>query len=483
MTRRTSSPPRRTRPIAAATSPPTKVILFDKNGNRTMTGDSTGSANLITSDGTFNYTHDADGNQTVRTRISNSYATDYKTTYSWDYRNRLTDVEYFDNNGVLTKHVHYVFDVFDHLLATETDTTGGGSYNQIERYVLDVSPEIPMAGVPGTDLAQPALQCDGGNNLKIRYLAAVDRIFAEGAVPSPTQADTTPWGLVDNLGSERYVIDNSSNVEDQLVYNSFGVVSYESNPSIHHFAGYAGGHVDPNTGLVMFYHRPYEPATGHWLTPDPEGFAAGDHNLERYAGNQPTDEIDPSGLAGGPPAPSPAYQYAQTAAANMGAFQQQNPGGRPNAVTAQIHLQDGQDWATYKQRLKAAVAESTFLKQTATSAVDANDPLWASTFSINSADFLYTQDQRVTVEYSHDAFKNELKMTTFQAALMSNNVTIADEQNVIKVGAGITMTWKEIMGNQNFSGSIGLQNNQLNTLQGLLDMNAYQSWLKLQKVW
>src|SRR5487761_1367617 len=135
MTRRTSSPPRRTRPIAAATSPPTKVILFDKNGNRTMTGYSTGSANLLTSDGTINYTHDADGNQTVRTRISNSYATDYRTTYAWDYRNRLTDVQSYDNNGVLTKHVHYVYDVFNSLIVTQVDSTGSGSYNITQRYV------------------------------------------------------------------------------------------------------------------------------------------------------------------------------------------------------------------------------------------------------------------------------------------------------------------------------------------------------------
>ena len=36
---------------------------------------------------------------------------------------------------MLTKHVHYVYDVFDHLLATEADTTGGGSYNVIQRYI------------------------------------------------------------------------------------------------------------------------------------------------------------------------------------------------------------------------------------------------------------------------------------------------------------------------------------------------------------
>src|SRR5487761_760419 len=474
MTRRTSSPPRRTRPIAAATSPPTKVILFDKNGNRTMTGYSTGSANLITSDGTFNYTHDADGNQTVRTRISNSYATDYKTTYSWDYRNRLTDVEYFDNNGVLTKHVHYVFDVFDHLLATEADTTGGGSYNQIERYVLDVAPEIPMAGVPGMALAQPSLEFDGDNNLKIRYLAAVDRIFAEGAVPSPTQADTTTWGLVDNLGSERYVIDNSSNVEDQLVYDSFGVVSYESNPSIHHFAGYAGGHVDPNTGLVLFYHRPYEPATGHWLTPDPAGFAAGDSNLERYVGNRVTVQVDPLGLA--PPQQiSPANQFGQQAdaAAKMGLLQQQSQGGTPQGVLDSFLAKNVQTVAQANQQLKAAVAEATFAEQTATAAIQANDLVQATTFGIKSADYLWTAGQFLSVDYDHNMLENKIKMIARQASFYNFNVTLADEQNVLKVGAGITMNFNEVLGIQNFGAKIGLQFNEINKIHGLLDMDDF----------
>jgi YD repeat-containing protein len=155
--------------------PASESYSFDSNGNRNSTGYSTAADNLMTSDGTFNYTHDADGNTTSRTRISSATASDYLTTYSWDYRNRLTDVEYYDNSSVLTKHVHYVYDVFDHLLATQVDTTGSGSYNQAEHYVLDVSPDIPAAGVPGTALAQPLFEFDASDNLAIRYLEAHNR--------------------------------------------------------------------------------------------------------------------------------------------------------------------------------------------------------------------------------------------------------------------------------------------------------------------
>src|SRR4051794_5027778 len=39
----------------------------------------------------------------------------------------------------------------------------------------------------------------------------------------------------------------------------------------------------------------YEPGTGRWLNEDPIGFDAGDPNLYRYVGNEPTDATDPSG--------------------------------------------------------------------------------------------------------------------------------------------------------------------------------------------
>jgi uncharacterized protein RhaS with RHS repeats len=40
----------------------------------------------------------------------------------------------------------------------------------------------------------------------------------------------------------------------------------------------------------------YDPRVGRWLSEDPLGFAAGETNVYRYVGNQPTDLIDPSGL-------------------------------------------------------------------------------------------------------------------------------------------------------------------------------------------
>jgi len=290
--------------------PANESYSFDKNGNRNMTGYSTGSDNLMSSDGTYNYQYDADGNTTVRTQIASTYSTQYKTTYNWDYRNRLTDVEYYDDNSVLTEHVHYIYDVFDHLLATEADTTGSGTYNQVAWYALDVSPEVPQAGVPGTLLAPPVFVFSGSQTLTQRNLVAldpagVDQVMIQEAVPSLTQGGVNTYMADDNLGTPRDEVSSTGVLLNHSVFAAFGQDVYDTNSSVAHWTGFAGGHEDPNTNLVDDGNRWYNPATGHWESQDPDGFTAGDSDLQRYVGNNPTNAIDPLGLE---PAPGPTPQ-------------------------------------------------------------------------------------------------------------------------------------------------------------------------------
>jgi len=278
--------------------PANEVYSFDKNGNRTNTGYTTGANNQLTSDGTFNYTYDHQGNRLTRTRISSAQANDYQTTYAWDYRNRLTDVQYYNNSGVLTKHVHYVYDVYDHLIGTELDPNGGGAYTSSEWYVLDLAanPNAP---------ALPVLQFDGGGNETYRFLNgptaggvdAVMGVMGEEAITTQGSAGTTTYALADNLGSVRDIVNASSVVVDHIVYNSFGNVVYESG-TVAHWAGYAGYHTDANTGLDYADHRWYDPSVGRWISEDPRGFGGGDTNVSRYVGNGTTNAVDPTGLQG-----------------------------------------------------------------------------------------------------------------------------------------------------------------------------------------
>jgi RHS repeat-associated protein len=103
--------------------------------------------------------------------------------------------------------------------------------------------------------------------------------------------------VADHLGSPRLVVDAATGaVAQRLDYDAFGQVLFDSNPGFQPF-GFAGGLGDPDTGLVHFGARDYDPATGRWTSKDPLGFAAGDANLYAYAGNDPVNWLDPTGLA------------------------------------------------------------------------------------------------------------------------------------------------------------------------------------------
>jgi YD repeat-containing protein len=130
---------------------------YDANGNRTNTGYSTGTNNQLSSDGTYNYTYDSEGNLTQKTAVSGGAY----TTYTWDFRNRLTDVQNYTSGGTLTKHVHYVYDVYDRLIGKQLDPTGGGTYTSTQRFVFDGNSII--------------LAFNGSSTLTDRFLAGPDK--------------------------------------------------------------------------------------------------------------------------------------------------------------------------------------------------------------------------------------------------------------------------------------------------------------------
>ena len=101
--------------------------------------------------------------------------------------------------------------------------------------------------------------------------------------------------LTDHLGSPRLVVDvESGAVVQRLDYDVHGRILMDSNPGFQPFA-FAGGLHDPDTGLLRFGARDYDPEVGRWTAKDPTGFAGGDTNLYAYAGGDPVNYIDPNG--------------------------------------------------------------------------------------------------------------------------------------------------------------------------------------------
>lgn len=99
--------------------------------------------------------------------------------------------------------------------------------------------------------------------------------------------------VTDYLGSVRQVVDESGTVVQELTYDPWGRVLNDTNPGFQPF-GFASGLTDPDTGLVTFGVRHYDPLAGRWISPDPLGLGGG-VNLWVYAANSPTTFVDPDG--------------------------------------------------------------------------------------------------------------------------------------------------------------------------------------------
>jgi RHS repeat-associated protein len=102
--------------------------------------------------------------------------------------------------------------------------------------------------------------------------------------------------VTDHLGSPRLVLDSQTGaIVEQIDYDAWGNITRDSAPGLIPIS-FAGGLRDPDTGLVRFGARDYDPATGRWTAADPIRFAGGDSNLYRYAAADPVNFVDASGL-------------------------------------------------------------------------------------------------------------------------------------------------------------------------------------------
>jgi RHS repeat-associated protein len=243
---------------------------YDANGNRDTGSYSTGTDNRLSTDGTYNYTYDDEGNLTVRTKISDGS----ETLYAYDYHNRLTEVDSKPAAGATVVLATYTYDALDRRIGrTEGGTATGTVY----------------------DGDAPILDFNGSGTQTARYMqgvgAAVDMVLAREI------SGTVGWYLPDRLGTIRDIANNSGAIVDHVNYGAFGGQLSESSPANgDRLTGFAGMERDTATGLNLAVYRVQDPATGGWLNEDSLGFAAGDANLYRYAGNGPTGASDPSGL-------------------------------------------------------------------------------------------------------------------------------------------------------------------------------------------
>jgi len=245
------------------------------------------------------FTYDDNGN-----RLSGPEGT---TTYTYDAQDRLItqssvhgtqSYTYTANGELFTKTVSgqttaYTYDELGNL--TRVTLPNG---TQID-YLIDgrnrrIGKKVNGSLVQGflyQDGLKPIAELDGAGNLVSRFVYATRVNVPEYMI----KGGVTYRIVTDKLGSPRLVVDVASGqIVQRMDYDGSGNVVYDTSPGFQPF-GFAGGLYEPETLLVRFGARDYDPQTGRWTTKDPIGFAGGGTNLYAYAGNDMVNRKDAHG--------------------------------------------------------------------------------------------------------------------------------------------------------------------------------------------
>ncbi len=241
-----------------------EAYTYDANGNRTNAGYVTDPNNQLSADGKYIYTYDNEGNLKTRKDVVSNVV----RTFNWDYRNRLSSVV----EGATTIAT-YTYDASNKRLSK---TAGGVT----TRYVYDrgnVAMEFNGAAATPT--------------VRYFYGTQVDQILAQDK-----GAGNVSWGLTDQLGSVRALVDNNGVVRNRYEYDAFGGLnSAMAGATDDSRYRYTGREFDAETGLYYYRARYFDSNSGRFIGQDPIGFDGGDSNLYRYVSNIPTTYRDPSG--------------------------------------------------------------------------------------------------------------------------------------------------------------------------------------------
>ncbi len=309
---------------------------YDRNGNRLF------KENVVIASLSEVYTYD-DLNQIATYKLGtlNSGKTDVTGTptnaQSWDYdavgnwdsvttnsttqtrganrQNEITSVSgattpTYDNNGNLTKDENdnrFVWDAWNMMvqvknLSNVVIVTMGR--DALHRHVTDTE---------GTSLKDrffglnwQVLDTKAGSNTITRNVwspAYVDAmVLRDRDTDSNGTLDERIYPLQDANWNTTGLVTTSGTVVERETYNPFGVAtSRDASGSVISTSAKAWvflhqGGEKIAIGDYEFRNRVLSPTLGRWLSNDPVGFNAGDVNVYRYMGNDPSNELDPSGL-------------------------------------------------------------------------------------------------------------------------------------------------------------------------------------------
>jgi RHS repeat-associated protein len=208
----------------------------------------------------------------TKTRISDGQ----NWNFTWDYRNRLTQLVVKNASGTILSQQNNTYDVFDRRIGVYTNV--GGVTSQMWTVYDGVNTYADF---------------DGSGNLTNRYLygLAVDQLFGK-----MDASGNSRWYLTDLVGSVRLLTNPSGGVLDTVSYDSFGNILSESSPANGDRFKFTGRELDSVSGQYNYRARELDPLAGRFTSEDRLGFEGEDANLYRYVGNSSVAYVDPTGF-------------------------------------------------------------------------------------------------------------------------------------------------------------------------------------------
>jgi RHS repeat-associated protein len=251
---------------------------YDKNGNRISAVIAGGGGTLGTYDaqdrlityGTLTYTYTANGELQTKTNSAGGGV----THYTYDLFGNLKRVDL--PNG---DFVEYLVDGLNRRVAKKKNGTF------VKKWLY-------------RDQLHPVEELDGAGNFVSRFMYASGKNSPDYMVQGSGSTSTEYRILSDQLGSPRLVVNSATGaVVQRMREDEFGIVLEDTNPGFTPF-GFAGGLYDPDTGLVRFGARDYDPFVGRWISKDPILFGGRQANLYVYVNDDPVNRSDAAGLWG-----------------------------------------------------------------------------------------------------------------------------------------------------------------------------------------
>jgi RHS repeat-associated protein len=138
---------------------------------------------------------------------------------------------------------------------------------------------------------RPVLEYSGSSGALLRWYAY--GLGSNDVLSQVTLGGTRATMVPDIQGSVLATLDSGTGAFTRQNYLPYGKSASTTIPGTF---GYTGQRIDAESGLYYYRARMYSPAWGRFLQPDPIGLAGG-KNLYAYVGNDPLNNVDPSGLA------------------------------------------------------------------------------------------------------------------------------------------------------------------------------------------